>query len=69
MSELGDAVRAQLTDEWRTTIEIADSIPKPGRKDLSTHREMVRQHLVSLAKYGIAERKDGDGLVKWRKAR
>ena len=69
MSELGDEVRQALTDTWRTTIEIADGIPVGGRKDRKTHREMVRKHLTTLAKYGIAERSDAGGLVMWRRKR
>lgn len=66
MSELGDAVFEALGPEWRSVAEIADSIPKSERKDLSTHREMVRKHLVTLEKYGFAERSTGSP-VKWRR--
>ena len=65
MSELGDAVYAALGTEWRSVAEIADSIPKSDRKDLTTHREMVRKHLVTLEKYGMAERSD-TSPIRWR---
>ena len=67
MSELGDAVYAALDSQWRSVAEIADSIPKSERKDLTTHREMVRKHLVTLEKYHMAERSD-TCPIRWRRA-
>ncbi len=66
MSELGDAVYEALSGEWQSVAEIADSIPKSERKDLTTHREMVRKHLVTLEKYRLAERSEGSP-IKWRR--
>ena len=64
MSELGEQVERALTPEWRTTAEIADAIPTKV-KDVRTHREMVRKHLLSLERYGVAE-KDGPP-ARWRR--
>lgn len=55
MSELGDAVWAALSSDWKTVAEIADGIPRRA-KSVSTHREMVRSHLTKLRRYGMAER-------------
>ncbi len=71
MSELGEAVDAALTREWRSLTEIADSIPRDGRKDATSHREMVRKHLSRLERHGSAEKRvvrggPGGRMSEWR---
>ena len=63
---------AALTDEWQTTSEIADAIPKWERQDRIVHIRAVHRDLDRLAKSGQAEKsmtppgRPGQRKAMWR---
>lgn len=63
-------VRSALTDEWATTVDIADRVPNDEGRALQTHVDQVRRTLASFARYGMAERRservDGRLVYEWR---
>lgn len=55
MSEFADAVRSSLTDEWRSTREIASGIPMSRGIAEETHRMEVCRVLRRMERDGLAE--------------
>ena len=55
MSEFTDAVRSSLTDEWRSTREIASGIPMSRGIAEETHRMEVCRVLRRMERDGLAE--------------
>ena len=64
-------VRALLTDEWRTTGEIARGIPS-DRRTQAGHVQAVRRALDSGYRFGLVERREtrrgGIRMWEWRRA-
>lgn len=70
MTELTDRIRSELSDEWRTTREIADAAEVPG--DLNSARSRVRGVLEALVRQGFAEMETrkpevGHSVTWWRR--
>lgn len=58
-------VYAALSGEWQTVREVASKVPRHGRTDSLGN---VRAVLLSLEKYGYAERiHDARGACLWRR--
>lgn len=64
MSDFGEMVLSALTGEWRTTKQIAESIPLEGRT-VEDRDQLTRHHLSSLHRYGMAERRRVDAPYRW----
>lgn len=64
MSDFGEIVLSALTGEWRTTKQIAESIPLEGRT-VEDRDQLTRHHLSSLVRYGLAERRRADAPYRW----
>lgn len=60
-----------LDSEWRTVAEIAEGLGMEGRVE-QVARNTVRQKLVQLAKWGLAERAPSPAVrgvsTRWRRA-
>ena len=55
MSEKGDQVRAALSSEWRSTIEIAGGVEASKGVIPYAHLRTVYKHLLKAVKEGTAE--------------
>lgn len=72
MSELAEAVAQAVTDEWRSTRQIADGIPDGRGVTHASHVMAVRKHLNRMKRHGEAvertEVMDGKVRAFWRTA-
>ena len=67
MSELTEAIRAALTEDWQSTRQIADQI-EGIRNPYATNTECARVYkvLLSDAKYGLVEMQRVKRDTLWR---
>ena len=70
MSDLAEAVAKAVTDEWRSTRQIADGIPEGRGLAKDSHVMSVRKHLNRMARHGevieMTEVVDGKVRAFWR---
>lgn len=70
MSDFTESVKAQVRDEWRTTSDIARSLPRAGNSTPYDHRVHVYKVLQGMARRDEAEtRPCGGHRSEWRLAR